>query len=183
MNLANKITILRLLLVPVFAALILNYKAEGEEWLRHAAIFVFLFASVSDAVDGFVARTFNQKTDLGSFLDPMADKLLLVTAIILLSLNIPGLARLPIWFPILVFSRDLFLLMGALMIHLISGHLKVVPNLLGKGTTVFQMTTVLWVLFRFPQPQIIWGIAGGLTFLSGIVYLFTGTRQLTETKR
>lgn len=183
LNLANKITIIRLLLIPVFAALLLNYKASGlgdGEILRHMAIFVFLLASVSDAVDGFVARTFNQITRLGSFLDPLADKLLLLTGIILLSLNIPGLARLPIWFPVLVFSRDLFLLLGAVMIQLTSGHLKVVPNILGKVTTFLQMATVLWILFKLPEPHLIWILAGALTFLSGIVYLFTGSKQLTE---
>ncbi len=182
LNLANKITIFRLLLIPVFAAFILNYKFSGgeKEWLRYTALLVFLIASISDAVDGFVARTFNQKTHLGSILDPLADKLLLVTAIILLSLKIPNMTYLPLWFPILVISRDIFLLMGSAIVYVISGDLKVVPNLLGKATTFFQMTTVLWVLFVFPNPQWVWTIAGVLTFLSGLVYIVRGSKQLTE---
>lgn len=183
LNLANKITIIRLLLIPVFASLVLNYKevpGGDHEIFRWLAITVFILASVSDALDGFIARTFNQKTALGSFLDPLADKLLLLTAIILLSLNIPGLTQLPIWFPILVFSRDFFLLLGALIVHLTTGHLKVTPNFLGKVTTVFQMAIVLWILFKWPYPQIIWSIAALLTFASGITYLFTGSKQLNE---
>ena len=169
--------------LPVFAVLVLNYKQhpQGEfEFLRVAAIFVFVLASLSDALDGFIARTFKQRTPLGSFLDPLADKLLLLTGVILLSLNISGLTKLPIWFPILVVSRDFFLMLGSLIIQITTGQLKVVPNMLGKSTTVFQMTTILWILLKWPQPQYIWMFAGLLTFVSGIVYLVTGSKQLNE---
>lgn len=180
MNLANKITIFRLLLIPVFAALVLNYREMpgGEmEILRYLALLVFALASLSDAVDGFIARAFQQQTRLGSFLDPLADKLLLVTSVVLLSLKIPGLVQLPIWFPVLVISRDLFLMVGALVVDLTTGHLKVRPNFLGKTTTVFQMATVLWILLKWPCPHWVWETAGVLTFLSGVVYLMTGSRQ------
>lgn len=183
MNLANKITIFRLLLIPVFASLILSYKDQplGEgEFLRVSALIVFILASLSDALDGLIARTFNQKTALGTFLDPLADKLLLLTAIILLSLNIPGLTQLPIWFPILVFSRDLFLLLGALIIQLTTHQLKVAPNFLGKATTVFQMSTVLWILLKWPHPELVWILTGLFTFTSGVFYIISGSKQLSE---
>jgi len=181
MNLANKITICRLLLVPVFAALVLNYKElpGGErEFLRHLAFLIFVLAALSDAVDGFIARAFKQQTRLGSILDPLADKLLLVTAVVLLSLNIPGLDQLPIYFPVLVISRDLFLIVGSLMVHLTTGHLRVVPNLFGKATTVFQMATVIWVLLKWPHPEWAWIPAALLTFCSGMVYIIWGSKQL-----
>jgi len=183
MNLANKITIFRLLLIPVFASLILSYKEKpiGEgEFLRVSALIVFIIASLSDAIDGFIARTFNQKTSLGTFLDPLADKLLLLTGIILLSLNISGLTQLPIWFPILVFSRDLLLLLGALIIQLTTHQLKIAPNILGKATTVLQMSTVLWILLKWPHPELVWIVTGLLTFISGVFYLVTGSKQVSE---
>lgn len=181
LNLANKITIGRLLLVPVFAALILSYRElqnQGAEYLRFLALAVFIVAAISDAVDGFIARNFNQKTRLGSFLDPIADKLLLVTAITLLSLRIPGIEKLPSWFPVLVVSRDFFLVIGAFVIYYTAGTIKVVPNFLGKSTTVFQMMTVVWTLLKLPLLHWIWGIAAALTLLSGLVYLYNGTKQL-----
>ena len=181
MNLANKITISRLLLIPIFAALVLNYRElpGGErEFLRYLAIIVFALASLSDAVDGFIARTFNQQTRLGSFLDPLADKMLLMTAVILLSLKIPGLTQLPIWFPVLVISRDVFLTVGSLVVHLTTGSLRVLPNLLGKATTVFQMATVIWILMKWPGAYWVWGPAAFFTLLSGFVYIISGSKQL-----
>lgn len=181
MNLANKITIFRLFLVPAFAAMILNYRElpGGErEFLRYWALFIFALAAFSDAVDGFIARTYNQKTRLGSFLDPLADKLLLMTAIVLLSLNVHGLAKLPSWFPVLVISRDLFLTVGSLVVHLTTGNLRIVPNFLGKATTVSQMATVIWILLKCPHPEWAWIPAAFLTFLSGFIYIVTGSKQL-----
>jgi len=183
MNLANKITIFRLLLIPAFASLILSYKeaplGEGE-LLRILALSVFILAAFSDALDGFIARTFNQKTSLGTFLDPLADKLLLLTAIILLSVKIPGLTQLPVWFPVLVFSRDLFLLLGAFIVQLTTHQLKIAPNFLGKATTVFQMSTVLWILLKWPHPELVWLSTGLLTFTSGVFYLIKGSKQVSE---
>src|SRR2546423_4003769 len=87
MTTANKITIVRILLVPLFIVEVLNYVGQGREWHRYAAIAAFLVASVCDGVDGYLARRFNQRSELGAILDPLADKLLLVAGIALLSLH------------------------------------------------------------------------------------------------
>ncbi len=186
LNLANKITIARIILVPIFVLLLLSYRdaAQGEqEILRFSAILVFIAATLSDAVDGFIARTRNQKTPLGTFLDPIADKLLLVSAIVVLSFKSPPLGfYLPSWFSILAISRDLFICSGVLLIHILNGHVKVVPSILGKLATVSQMVCVLWILLKWPHPEIwVYG-AASLTLASGIGYLIFGSRQLSSPK-
>lgn len=151
------------------------------EHFRWIAIAVFFVAVVSDAVDGFIARRFNQITELGKALDPIADKLLLLSAIIILSF--PGyLVKLPLWFIVTVLSRDVLILLGALMLYLFAekGRLKIAPNLLGKATTVAQMTTVLWIMVGAPHAEYVWRTAGALTIASGIAYMGAASRQFNE---
>jgi CDP-diacylglycerol--glycerol-3-phosphate 3-phosphatidyltransferase len=181
LNLANKITIGRILLIPVFVLLILTYESSKTEaeWLRIVAIFVFVLAVLTDAVDGFIARTRGQKTPLGTFLDPLADKLLLTAAIVLLTLpNLNFSYRLPLWFTVLAISRDVIITLGALVIHILNGSVRIVPSLFGKLTTVSQMGVVLWILFKWPYPEILVYGAASATFVSGIGYIIFGSRQL-----
>ena len=118
MTLPNKITIIRILLIPVFVWLTLDYirdfqKGEDKEWERIVACTIFAIAVISDGVDGYIARRYHQKSELGTFLDPLADKALLVSALILLSVRFKDgtpFDQLPLWFPVLVISRDLILL-------------------------------------------------------------------------
>ena len=179
-NWANNITIFRIILIPFFVEMILKYNqtplGQGEHF-RWAAVAIFFTAVVTDAVDGFIARWRNQITELGKVLDPVADKLLLLSAIVLLSMR-GHLATFPLWFVITVFSRDVIILLGALILHLFNGHVKIAPSFLGKVTTVLQMTAVLWVMLGWAQPQIAWRIAGLLTVVSGFAYVFEGTRQI-----
>jgi len=183
MNLANKITIFRIILVPVFIDLILKYHqmapGTGEEY-RVLAITVFIIAVLTDAIDGYIARTNKQQTKLGTYLDPIADKLLLMSAVIIFSLPIERFTRLPLWFTVSVISRDVIIVLGALMIYVINGKLKVVPSILGKVTTFFQMMTIVWLLFMFPYPQYVWRTAGILTILSGLGYIYSGSKQLGD---
>lgn len=141
---------------------------------------MFFIAVLSDAVDGAIARLRKQKTALGALLDPLADKLLLLSSVILLSLPIIGLTKLPIWIPVTFISRDLILIFGAIVIYIHNNELTVKPNLFGKVTTFFQMLTILWILIQLPYPNMIWRIAGFLTVISGIVYVYQGSKQLSR---
>ena len=133
---ANQLTILRMIFIPCFVLLII-YGHPG------AATLVFVLAGVTDALDGLLARTLQQKTVLGSYLDPMADKLLLTSAFI--TLTIPSLhiaAHIPVWLTVTSISRDILIALSALIIHLQTGHSSFPPSLLGKCTTAAQLLTV-----------------------------------------
>jgi len=187
MTLANKITICRILLIPLFVWLTLDFVNEtrrgvGNEWQRTLACVVFALAALSDAVDGYIARRYNQRSELGAFLDPLADKALLITALILLSRdNGDAFHKLPLWFPVLVISRDAILLCGAVVIHLFTGKVTARPRIVGKLATFFQMLTLGWVLLDLPPATFkVWlYAAGAFTFISGVWYVFDGARQLT----
>ncbi len=189
MTTANKITIFRILLIPVFVWLTLDYirdyqHGSTKEWERVLAYVVFAVAAFSDAVDGYIARRYHQKTELGTFLDPLADKALLVSALILLSVRFKDgspFDQLPLWFPVLVISRDLILLGGTLMIHMLAGRVIARPRLVGKCSTFFQMVTLGWVLLRIERPSYQWALyaAGFFTFVSWVWYLFDGVKQLS----
>ena len=113
MTTANKITITRILLIPFFVVQLLYYVDTGNEYNRFWALLAFAVAAISDGIDGYIARRYNQRSELGAFLDPLADKLLLVSGIILLSLNHGSiLPRLPLWLAGIILSRDLLLLLG-----------------------------------------------------------------------
>lgn len=134
-------------------------------------------------MDGYIARRYKQKTELGAFLDPLADKALLNAGLLLLSIKFKDpspFERLPLWFLILVVSRDVMLLTGSLLIHMLAGQFKARPRLVGKAATVFQMLTVGWVLLQVQQPSYHWLMyaAGACTFISGAWYIYDGVNQL-----
>lgn len=178
MNLPNWITLLRILLIPFFVAMLLKYRQMHVEYFRYYAIGIFALAVITDALDGAIARIRHKKTQLGTLLDPLADKLLLLSAVLLLSTPISGLRQLPIWIPVTFISRDLMLIFGAIVVYMQNQKITVKPNLLGKVTTFTQMLTVIWVLLLFPFPQIVWRTAGFFTILSGVFYLYKGSKQL-----
>jgi CDP-diacylglycerol--glycerol-3-phosphate 3-phosphatidyltransferase len=180
LNLPNFITLIRILLVPCFLALLLRYRDSGVEAFRWWALIVFAVAAASDALDGLIARLKNQKSVLGAFLDPAADKLLLNAAVIALSLPMGNLARFPIWFPVLVIGRDLVIVLGALLIRMIRGKMTPSPSVTGKCTTFFQVLTVVWALLLLPHHLIPLFVASVLTVISGIEYVFIGVKQLTS---
>src|SRR4051812_46690202 len=112
MTTANKITILRILLTPFFVVEALYYVTTGNEVYRLIAILSFAVAAICDGVDGYVARRYNQRSELGAILDPLADKLLLVSAIVLLSLNWPYFERIPLWLTCTIIGRDILIVSG-----------------------------------------------------------------------
>lgn len=180
MNLPNWITLLRILLIPFFVAVLLKYRQVCLPYLRYYAILIFSLAILTDALDGTIARMKHKKTQLGALLDPLADKLLLLSAVFLLSIPIRGLAQLPIWVLVTFISRDLMLIFGAVVVYMQNQKLTVRPNLLGKITTFTQMLTIIWILFLLPLPHIVWRIAGFCTILSGAIYLYKGSKQLSK---
>ncbi len=181
MNLANWISIFRIILIPFFIGAIAYYRPE-KDFLRYVALTIFLVAVISDGVDGYIARTKKLKTRLGSFIDPIADKLLLSSSFITLALahNLPQAIKLPIWVPILVISRDIILVLGCLLIHVITGDLKMNPSFLGKLTTFFQMITIICVLLQFPFSYLVWNIAAFFTIVSGFDYILRGNNFINN---
>ena len=180
MSLANKLSLFRILLVPGFVLCLIYYRPGELEYVRYLAVALFIVGVVTDAVDGYVARAECQASRLGAILDPAADKLLLVTAFLCLSLitTLPPSLRLPPWVPILVLSRDLLIVCGWLLIVLVKGDLQAQPSYLGKATTFFQMLTIVSILLEWPVAKLILWAAMALTILSGIGYVRRGNQLL-----
>ena len=163
-----------------------------RDWERFTAIFVFLLASASDGLDGYVARHYNQRSQLGVVLDPIADKGLLLAAIITLSFS-NWTYEFPIWFPVLVITRDAVILIGTTLLHYLVGKVEVKPSWMGKTATALQMTAIAMVLLQWNffahtvqigDQTIEFGfldipvtLAGIFTLISGIGYVMDGIRQ------
>lgn len=184
MTLATQITVTRILLIPVFVLFAIYYGrsvADGDphEWQRMCAIAVFIVASVTDAFDGWVARKLNQSSRLGAILDPIADKGLLLTAIITLSVS-PWRYSLPLWFPVLVIARDAVILVGCALLKIFSDHLEIRPSWTGKTATALQMIAVAWVMLQLPAFEISVWLAGAFTFVSGMEYVYRGVAQMAH---
>ncbi len=177
LNLPNLITLIRIVLIPCFVALLLRYRETGEEMFRWLAFAAFVAAAASDAFDGMIARMQDRKTVLGSYLDPLADKLLLLAAVVVLSVPMGRLERLPSWFPVLVLSRDLLIALGSLLVHMLCGSLTPRPSVAGKCATTLQMVTCAWVLCGWPYQEIFLYPAAALTVVSGVGYARDGLRQ------
>lgn len=179
MNLANKISILRLLLVPGIVAALLYYH-PARDWLRFVAVGLFIVGMLSDALDGYLARVHRQQSQLGTLLDPIADKFLILATLISCSLirGLPESLRLPAWFNLVVISRDVLLVAGAIVLFLVRGRWSVQPSRLGKTTTFFQMMVVPIVLLELPGKLPLLIVAGVLTALSALTYVRAGIRAL-----
>src|SRR5690349_16270724 len=118
MTTANKISISRVIIVPFFISQVLYYVHTGAEIYRLMAILSFAIAAITDGIDGYIARHYNQRSELGVILDPLADKLLLVAGVVLLSLDHGGyFEQLPIWLGVTIVGRDVIILLGAVVVH------------------------------------------------------------------
>lgn len=185
LTLATKITIGRIVAIPVFVWLAAVYGetvrsgTPVEAW-RLAAIAVFILASLSDAADGIIARVMDQRSKLGSILDPIADKALLVSTILTLSLSWPE--AFPLWFPILVIGRDILAVVLAITINHITKKVEIVPHWTGKLATFFQMIACCSVMLRFDQlsKNALIILAGLFTAASAACYLSQALRHLAE---
>ncbi|HZS12422.1 MAG TPA: CDP-alcohol phosphatidyltransferase family protein [Nitrospirales bacterium] len=173
MNVPNSLTIFRILLIPVFISLLVY-----EEYSY--ALAALLVAGITDALDGTIARIANQRTQLGAYLDPLADKLLLTAGYVTLSV----LHLIPLWIVIVIVSRDIILLTGTVLVHLTQAPVQVAPTLLGKLTTVAQLGYLLLVVILcargadlvMAHPVLYVMVA--LTVASGLHYLYRGFSEL-----
>jgi len=190
MTTPNKITLARIVLIPIFVIFAIYYgqsirRGQPVEWLRFAAIVTFLIAGMSDGLDGYIARRYNQKSSLGVVLDPIADKGLMLCTILTLSLTDwsdidSDSSRFPIWFPVVVITRDIFLLVGVMVVYFLNGSVQVKPRWTGKIATFCQITAIAWLMLqlRFVPLIVVVVIAGLFTVISGVHYVADGVRQL-----
>jgi cardiolipin synthase len=166
MNIPNSLTLLRIFLVPLFLIAVIY----GE---LAVAFGIFLFASATDLLDGFLARRLGQETRLGLYLDPVADKLLIIIAYLVLGF----FGLLPSWLAVVVFFKDLFMVIGVVLLAVLGAPLTVFPTIWGKITTFFQLATLALVLYKgvFHQGEHLlmplFGLTGLLTAFSGGHYI------------
>lgn len=186
MNLATRITVFRLLLIPVFLLLVYAYSHE-QEWMRKVALWVYVCAAISDILDGYIARHFNQTSKLGSRLDPLADKLMISLGFVFLAANVnfddavplwfPGERVVPLWFPVVVVGRDIVIVMGAFTINKYFRPVKVKPRWSGKMTTVFQISTLIGVLLGVWFAPYLILVTLGVSLFSLVDYIYVGCMQ------
>jgi CDP-diacylglycerol--glycerol-3-phosphate 3-phosphatidyltransferase len=189
MTLANKITIVRLCLIPIFGIFAWGYGASvvrgrPAERARVISVFLFMLAAATDGLDGFIARRFNQRSRLGAILDPVADKGLVMTAVVVLALSNRS-EGFPIWFPIAVIGRDAILVAGFLVLSKAIRRVEIRPSKIGKAATLLQITAILWLLlgFRRTGQTYLTTLATLFTVASGLGYVADGIRQVRAAAR
>jgi cardiolipin synthase (CMP-forming) len=172
LNLPNTLTLVRILAIPLFLTLLSSRLYLG-------ALIVFVVGGLTDALDGAVARMMSQQTSLGTYLDPIADKLLVISSFVMLGL----IGAIPPWFAVLVVCRDVIIIFGYVMIYfLVPERLEVQPSAIGKLNTCFQLVTVGVVLAMLHAPQFLspalqdGAIVGTAvtTVVSGSQYIYRG---------
>lgn len=179
MNLPNKLTILRVIMIPFFVAALL-YDGGANQNMRYVAAALFIIASLTDMLDGKIARKYNLVTNFGKFMDPLADKLLVCSALICMI----ELRELPAWMVIIIISRE-FIISGFRLVASDNG-VVIVASYWGKFKTTFQMIGVVLLIFNIPVLStlttiIVW-IALALTVISLVDYIVKNAGVLTEGK-
>lgn len=179
LNVANFLTISRVIAVPFFiVALTYNHNAT--------ALLIFVACGLTDGLDGFIARTYHQRTEIGAFLDPLADKLLLTSSFVTLALvDLPN--TIPFWLIVTVISRDIIISIGIAVLFMLGANITISPTKIGKLTTFLQITLIILILFlnvRGTQhPDIVlpfcW-ITFAVTVSSGLGYVYQGIRELNN---
>lgn len=185
----NILTVFRMVLIPVFVSLLFY-----QRFLL--ALGVFVLAGMTDGLDGLLARRFNQKSQLGTILDPIADKLMLVTAFIVLSMRsvfpqpVPSHLPVPFWVTVAVISRDVFIMVGAAAINIVTGFRGFRPSLLGKINTTIQIVAVGIIMLAASLPHgtgyylpTLYALVFAFAVLSGAHYVFFVSRLLNEDRR
>lgn len=179
MSLADKLTSVRIILIPVFVSLLIY--SRSHSYLRRFAIAVFAVAVLSDFLDGWVARMRKEKSDIGQIIDPLADKMLLLTAFISLYVlrnSLPLEFQMPLGIVLVVVSRDLIILLGVVLLHFLKVELTIAPSIWGKLTTFSQMFTVLCLLLNLSFFPWIWKAALIFTLISGVDYFLRGVKAI-----
>jgi cardiolipin synthase (CMP-forming) len=185
----NLLTVFRMVLIPVFVSLLFYQRFI-------LALTVFVLAGITDGLDGLLARRFNQKSQLGTILDPIADKLMLVTAFVVLSLRavfpqpLPPHLPVPFWVTVAVISRDVFILVGAAAINIVTGFRGFRPSMLGKINTTVQIIAIAAIMFAASVPYgtgyylpTIYTTVFAFAVLSGAHYVFFVSKLVNEDRR
>lgn len=181
MGFANKVSLSRILVIPFFVASLIYYARTHNPNLKRLALALFIFAMITDIMDGIIARVKKQRTPLGRILDPLADKFLLLNAFIWIYVLRAGLAleyKIPLGVIIIVVSRDAIIILGIAILSFLKIDIPIIPNVWGKLTTFFQMFTILSILLELPLSLYIWGLACVFTVVSGFLYLKRGVTSL-----
>lgn len=173
MNIANKISTFRILSVPFFIAS-LTYYSSQRSYLRFVALGIFILAALSDAADGYIARKSKLQSKAGLILDPLGDKLLLMSAFICLYANSSLELRFPLWVMLVVISRDVIILLGAVVVYVVKQNINIIPAYCGKFSTAFQMLAVVSVLLQLKVSAVFWWLAVIFTVISGAIYINRG---------
>lgn len=188
-TLPNVLTVFRMVLIPIFVSLLFYQRFV---W----ALVVFVTAGITDGLDGLLARRFDQQSQLGTILDPIADKLMLVTAFIVLSMRgvfhspLPKHLPVPFWVTVAVISRDVFIIVGAAAINIMTGFRGFKPSWLGKLNTAVQILAITAIMFSASVPigsgyylPTIYTSVFTLAILSGVHYVFFVSKLLNEERR
>ena len=174
MNPANLLTALRFVLIPTVLAAIWRYSStypEGGEMWRYAACWLVLVAAISDVLDGYVARRFNYCTKIGSFFDPVVDKLGNGLVIIALTAARRAFEPVMLWYPAVIVLKELIMAAGILCMRK-----KVLSNgftslMIGKLSSFFQTAVIMWLLLKWPKGYIIYGVSGFVAVVAAVVYI------------
>jgi cardiolipin synthase len=185
----NMLTVFRMVLIPVFVTLLFYQRFV-------LALAVFIIAGLTDGLDGLLARRFQQESQLGTVLDPIADKLMMVTAFIVLSMRsifpqpLPSHLPIPFWVTIAVISRDVFIVVGAAAINIMTGFRGFRPSWLGKANTTVQIIAIAIIMFAASVPYYtgyylptLYVIVFTFAITSGLHYIFFASRLLNEDRR
>ncbi|MBA2703529.1 MAG: CDP-alcohol phosphatidyltransferase family protein [Blastocatellia bacterium] len=185
----NMLTVLRMVLIPVFVTMLFYQRFV-------VALAVFVCAGLTDGLDGLLARRFNQRSQLGTVLDPIADKLMMVTAFIVLSMRgifpspVPSHLPVPFWVTVAVISRDVFIIVGAAAINIMTGFRGFRPSWLGKVNTTVQIGAIAAIMFAASVPYYtgyylptVYATVFILAILSGLHYIFFASKLLNEDRR
>jgi cardiolipin synthase len=185
----NLLTVFRMVLIPVFVSLLFY-----QRFLL--ALGIFILAGITDGLDGLLARRFNQKSQLGTILDPIADKLMLVTSFVVLSMRsvfpqpLPSHLPVPFWVTVAVISRDVFILVGAAAINIVTGFRGFRPSMLGKINTVVQIFAIAIIIFAASVPYgtgyylpTLYTTVFAFSVLSGAHYVFFVSKLVNEDRR
>jgi cardiolipin synthase len=185
----NLLTVFRMVLIPVFVSLLFYQRFI-------LALAIFVLAGVTDGLDGLLARRFNQKSQLGTILDPIADKLMLVTSFVVLSMRsvfpqpLPSHLPVPFWVTVAVISRDVFILVGAAAINIVTGFRGFRPSMLGKINTTVQIFAIAAIIFAASVPHgsgwylpTIYTTVFAFSVLSGAHYVFFVSKLVNEDRR
>jgi len=190
-TLPNLITLLRLLLIPAFAWIAVRYGQSvdagfPEESLRWSAVAIYTTASLLDGLDGWIARHFHQESLMGAIMDPLVDKLLLMTGLVMATFVNWGVDwHLPVWFIVLVIARDLEIIGGIWILYFLNRRVPIEPHWVGKVCTVTQMIAMGWIMLKVTGINPIYPtlLAAFFTIWSAYEYYMMGYRQLPKNQR